>query len=349
MNNEVKRIVPFDDILSALLDDNRPFPPIFLHRFSDLSPTDFTKLKTVWTQIAPHRRVSLMEDLEILAEANTLVSFDALCIFALDDSEAEVRTAALRYLWESEDEKLIPKLIDLLETDADEQARAAAASTLGKFIYLGELDEISPAVLNLVEDKLLAAASGSHSALVRRRAIESLGYSSRKEVQSLILSAYNHTDPDWQCTALFAMGRSASEEFIPAVVDQLDNPNLDIQYEAVRAAGELSASDAREPLLEMLEEDALDEDLRMAIIWSLSQIGGEDVRQKLEDLLSEAEDGEEMEFLQESLDNLFLTEGLSSFEMFDFNAQDEDDLHSVVNLEEEDPEEDNDEENHYRK
>ncbi len=99
----------------------------------------------------------------------------------------------------------------------------------------------------------------------------------------------------------------------------------------------------------MLEEDALDEDLRMAIIWSLSQIGGEDVRQKLEDLLSEAEDGEEMEFLQEALDNLFLTEGLSSFEMFDFDAQDEDDLHSVVNLEEEDPEEDGDEENHYRK
>ncbi len=347
MNKEVKRIVPFDDILSALLDDSRPFPAAFLHRFSDLTPTDFTKLKTIWGQISPQRRVSLMEDLEILAEANTLVAFDDLCVFALDDNEAGVRTAALRYLWETEDERLIPRLLNLLEQDPDEQVRAAAASTLGRFIYLGELEEIPQEALRLVEEKLLNAASNSQSPLIRRRAVESLGYSSRNEVKNLIMSAYNQDDPDWQSTALFAMGRSASEEYIPAVVDQLDNPNPDIQFEAVRAAGELSASEAREPLLEMLDESSDDEDLRMAIIWSLSQIGGEDVREKLEAMLSETEDSDELEFLEEALDNLFLTEGLSSFEMFDFDAQDEDDLHSVVNLEDEETEKDDDKDNSY--
>lgn len=347
MNKEVKRIVPFDDILSALLDNSRPFPAAFLHRFSDLPSTDFTKLKTIWGQISPQRRVSLMEDLEILAEANTLVAFDDLCVFALDDNESGVRTAALRYLWETEDEKLIPRLVDLLEQDPDEQVRAAAASTLGRFIYLGELEEIPQEALHLVEEKLLNAASNSQSPLIRRRAVESLGYSSRNEVKNLIMSAYNQDDPDWQSTALFAMGRSASEEYIRAVVDQLDNPNPDIQFEAVRAAGELSASEAREPLLKMLDESSDDADLRMAIIWSLSQIGGEDVREKLEAMLSETEDSDELEFLEEALDNLFLTEGLSSFEMFDFDAQDEDDLHSVVNLEDEETEKDDDKDNSY--
>ncbi|MEN4013511.1 MAG: HEAT repeat domain-containing protein [Chloroflexota bacterium] len=351
MSKEVKRVIPFDDILAALLDDNRSFPPAFLHRFSDLNPTDFAKLKTVWGQVSPARRVALVEDLEILAETNTLVSFDDLCVFCLDDSEPGVRIAALRYLWESEDVSLVARLIHLLENDPVDLVRAAAASTLGKFVYLGELEEIPPSVLLTIEEKLLGAASDDQPPLIRRRAIESLGYSSRKEVKHLIQSAYNHDDPQWQCTALFAMGRSANEEYIPTVVDQLDNPNLDVQFEAVRAAGELSASQAREPLLEMLAENADDGDLRMAVIWSLSQIGGEEVRETLETLLEETDDDEQVEFIQEALDNLYLTEGLSSFEMFDFDSQDEDDLRSVVNLEDksEDEEEDNSQDNHHLK
>lgn len=342
MSTTPKRIVPFDDILAALLDDSRPFPPAFLHRFSDLTPTDLIKLKTIWPQISTQRRISLMEDLEELAEVDTLVSFDDLSVFALDDEEPRVRSAALRALWEADNEKLVPKFISMMEEDPDEMVRATAASTLGKYVYLGELEEISSKTLRRVEDHLLSVAQSSELPLIRRRAIEALGYSSRPEVKPLILSAYNNADPEWLCTALFAMGRSASEEYIPAVIEQLDHPDPEVQFEAVRAAGQLSAGDARETLLEMLQGGIEDDELRMAVIWSLSEIGGEQVREVLENLLDQTEDDEEADFLQEALDNLFLTEGLASFEMFDFEAQDEDDLNSIINLEDdEDEEEDN--------
>jgi len=342
MSTTSKRIVPFDDILAALLDDSRPFPPAFLHRFSDLTPTDLIKLKTIWPQISTQRRISLMEDLEELAEVDTLVSFDDLSVFALDDEEPRVRSAALRALWEADNEKLVPKFISMMEEDPDEMVRATAASTLGKYVYLGELEEISSKTLRRVEDHLLSVAQSSELPLIRRRAIEALGYSSRPEVKPLILSAYNNADPQWLCTALFAMGRSASEEYIPAVIEQLDHPDPEVQFEAVRAAGQLSAGDARETLLEMLQAGIEDDELRMAVIWSLSEIGGEQVREVLENLLDQTEDDEEADFLQEALDNLFLTEGLASFEMFDFEAQDEDDLDSIINLEDdEDEEEDN--------
>ncbi|HAD06411.1 MAG TPA: hypothetical protein DCE76_04555 [Anaerolineaceae bacterium] len=342
MSTTPKRIVPFDDILAALLDDSRPFPPAFLHRFSDLTPTDLIKLKTIWPQISTQRRISLMEDLEELAEVDTLVSFDDLSVFALDDEEPRVRSAALRALWEADNEKLVPKFISMMEEDPDEMVRATAASTLGKYVYLGELEEISSKTLRRVEDHLLSVAQSSELPLIRRRAIEALGYSSRPEVKPLILSAYNNADPQWLCTALFAMGRSASEEYIPAVIEQLDHPDPEVQFEAVRAAGQLSAGDARETLLEMLQAGIEDDELRMAVIWSLSEIGGEQVREVLENLLDQTEDDEEADFLQEALDNLFLTEGLASFEMFDFEAQDEDDLDSIINLEDdEDEEEDN--------
>ncbi len=345
MTSSAKRIVPFDEILAALLDDSRPFPPAFLHRFSDLTPTDLIKLKTIWPQISTQRRIALMEDLEDLAEVDTLVSFDDLSIFALDDEEPRVRSAALRALWEADNEKLVPKFITMMEEDPDEMVRATAASTLGKYVYLGELEEISSKTLKRVEDHLLSIAQSSELPIIRRRAIEALGYSSRPEVKPLILAAYNNADPEWLCTALFAMGRSASEEYIPAVIEQLDHPDPEVQFEAVRAAGQLNAGDAREILLEMLQSGIEDDELRMAVIWSLSEIGGEHVRDVLENLLDQTEDDEEADFLQEALDNLFLTEGLDSFEMFDFQAQDEDDLNSIINLEEE--EEDDEEDNNF--
>ncbi len=348
MTSSTKRIVPFDDILAALLDDSRPFPPAFLHRFSDLTPTDLTKLKTIWPQISTQRRISLMEDLEDLAEIDTLVSFDDLSIFALDDVEPRVRSAALRTLWEADNEKLVPKFIAMMEEDPDEMVRATAASTLGKYVYLGELEEISSTTLKKVEDHLLSVAQSSELPIIRRRAIEALGYSSRPEVEALILAAYNNDDPEWLCTALFAMGRSANEEYIPAVIEQLDHPDPEVQFEAVRAAGQLNAGDAREILLEMLQNGIEDDELRMAVIWSLSEIGGENVREALETLLDETEDDVEADFLEEALDNLFLTEGLASFEMFDFQPQDEDDLTSVINLEDEEDNDDQEDNYHYR-
>jgi hypothetical protein len=57
-----------------------------------------------------------------------------------------------------------------------------------------------------------------------------------------------------------------------------------------------------------------------AIIWSLSQIGGEDVRTYLENLLDQLEEDEEqIAFLEEALDNLAFTEDLDRFDLLAFD------------------------------
>lgn len=71
------------------------------------------------------------------------------------------------------------------------------------------------------------------------------------------------------------------------------------------------------------------------------------MREVLENLIDETEDDDEADFIQDALDNLFLTEGLASFEMFDFEPQDEDDLHLVIKLDDED--DDNDEDDYYNR
>jgi hypothetical protein len=75
----------------------------------------------------------------------------------------------------------------------------------------------------------------------------------------------------------------------------------------------------------MLEgEDA--EEVITAAIWSLSQIGGEDVDTYLETLLAQAEDDDLIAFLEEALDNLAFTEDMARFDLLAIDPDEVDDL-----------------------
>ncbi len=324
-NNPSK--VSFAKILEALQDTGAPFSPIYLHRFSDLAPEDLASFKDAWPKVPTARRQALLEDLEELAESDTLLNFDDLGRFALQDSDPQVRIRAINLLWETEDKKLIPVYLRMLTEDADTEVRAAAASALGLYVYLGELEEIPEETHKQVEDSLLTAATGDEPVIVRRRALESLGYSSRPEVPPLVEAAYRKGNPDWLAAALFAMGRSANQRWRDNVMEMFDHASEQVRMEAVRAAGELSLDSARIPLLKMLrEEGEEDDDVRLTAIWALSQIGGEHVRDVLEGLLEASEDDDEAGFLENALDNLSFTEDLSQFDLFAYDPEGEDPL-----------------------
>ena len=308
--------VPFQTIVDALLDDDHPFPARYLHRFSDLPPVELKTMKKTWPQVSPHRKHTLLEDLEDLAETDTLTSFDDLARSLLADPDPEVRTRAIRLLWECEDVKLVPVFLKILNEDEDSNTRAAAANALGQFVYQGELENIPVETKKEIEDQLLAAATSAKETLVRRRALESMGYSGREEVIPLIEAALLEKDPDWQVSALFAMGRSCDERWKKQVLSQLHAPSEDIRSEAIHAAGELELSSARPALLDLLEDEE-DLEVRREIIWALSKIGGEGVRAKLDELFEIEEDDEEAEFIEEALDGLSFTEDMEQFNLLD--------------------------------
>jgi HEAT repeat protein len=216
----------------------------------------------------------------------------------------------------------VPILIDMMENDADHQVRATAASALGMFEYMGELEEIPEETHELIEDKLLAVTQSDDHPLVRRRALESLGFSSREEVADLLRESYERGNNEWLASALFAMGRSAEEKWGPAIMRMFGNDEPSVREEAVRAAGELELAAARDNLMEIATEDP-DEDVQMAAIWSLSQIGGAGVRPLLERMFEELEDEELADFIEEALENLSFTEDMASFDMFDIDVDQE--------------------------
>src|ERR1035437_6558604 len=134
---KAKKNVPFNQVISALLDNNTPFSPTYLHRFSDITPEDLAELKKVWSQVNPDRRAVVLEDLEELAESDTLVNFDDISRSVMDDTNPRARAAAIRLLWECEDTRLVPVFIRMMGHDDDLVVRASAATALGMFIYLG--------------------------------------------------------------------------------------------------------------------------------------------------------------------------------------------------------------------
>lgn len=342
-----KKAVPFNQILEALVDETQVFPAVYLHRFSDLSSADLKALKATWEKVPEGRRATLLEDLEELYDSDTLVSFDEIARIAISDAHAPVRAGALRLLWDYQGKDLIPVYRLLLENDPDEIVRALAASLLGQYVYLGELDELSGDTLRSIEDALFQTVESGETKLVRRRALESLGFSSRDEVPLLIKNAFDSGDFEWMASALLAMGRSTDESWASNVLHTLDHHEREVQLESVRAAGMLELEGARKSLLRMVKAGIDDAELRGVVAWSLSQIGGDQVEEALDQLLARAEDDEESEFIQNAIDNLDFKEGLDDFEMLDFTPAHRAEFHAGDEIEDIDEESDLDDEDRF--
>ena len=139
---------------------------------------------------------------------------------------------------------------------------------------------------------------------------------------TVIESAFNREDPEWVASALLAMGRSSDDRWEDEAVGMLLNEDPRVRLAAVEAAGELRLASARTILLKMFEDED-DDAVASAIIWSLSQVGGEDVRIYLLNLLDQAEDDELTAYLEEALENLEFTEGLEQFDLLTLDSDDD--------------------------
>ncbi len=314
---EENQETPFEQVIAELVDESQPFSPKRLRAFSDLDNASLEKLKQSWSAISINRKITLLEDLEDLTEADTLVCCDAVAKFAMQDDEPRVRCQAIHLLWDCEDTSLIPAFMELLENDPAESVRAAAASALGKFILLGELEEIPKEKSAPVVAKLLEIVQRKPEGEIQRKALESLGYSCEDIVPQLITQAMQRDDAEWTASALFAMGRTLDNRWDKTVLEHMNHLDQSIQIEAIRAAGELELSAANELLFDMLDDEDVDSELLYHIYWALSKIGGKGVRERLEQELEETVDEDLMDVLDMALENLDFTEDSEDLDLFD--------------------------------
>jgi len=316
----------FKSVLARLRDTSQPVPMASLYHLSDLGATDLAAFEAFWPELSTERRAAIVQNLQEISEANFEVSFDAVFKLALEDESPETRAVAIRALWDSEDLTLMAPFIDFMLHDPDPLVRAAAASALGRYVYLAELEEVPEAQARRVEDSLLAVIHGDDELEVRRRALEALAYADRPEVAALITQAYASDEPQMRVSAVFAMGRTADHAWAEQVQAEMKSPEPEMRFEAVRAAGEMELTDVAGELAELTEDE--DQEVREAAIWSLGQVGGEVAREKLTQLLDHAEDEDMQDFIEEAIENLQFTDEVAQFSLLEFgpDGDDGDDL-----------------------
>jgi HEAT repeat protein len=311
----------FEELLKRITDSQTSLPISSLYGFSDLTRAETQLFQEVWSLIDAERRRWIIQSLIDIAEASFEVNFTPIFRLCLSDEDEVVRSWAIEGLWEDEDLALAASLVRLLRDDPSESVRAAAATSLGRFVLLGELGKVEAAPAMMVEDALLGAIYDPYETLdVRRRAVESIAYSGQAQVRDIIEMAYCDDEERMRISAVFAMGRSADPLWREMVIAELDHPNPEMRYEAARACGELEASAALSALIGLIEADPDPEVQEMAIC-ALGRIGGKEARRVLE-ACCESEDEALSQAAEEALDELDFLGGhldLLLFEPDDWN------------------------------
>ena len=215
-------------VLQALLDNSQLFPLELLPFFSDIPPADLNEIKKTWPEITLERKLSLLEDLEDKMEADTMLSCNELAKFALNDDFPEVRSSAISLLWECDDHKLAAVFGGMLENDESDLVQTAAAAALGKFVLLGELDEIPASAAERTIKVLIKKLNSHPFKELEQELVKSLAYSSRPEIATMIEKARQDSDPSWQTAAIIAMGRSADDRWEKPILQMIrsDDPEI---------------------------------------------------------------------------------------------------------------------------
>lgn len=315
----------YEEVLRHLGQHQERLRARYLYALSGMTRAQLDEFRRVWPSFSVERRRAIVRSLAELTEHSYEVNFDAIFLLALGDEDPEVRSAAIEGLWEYENPALIEPLIYLLRTDCAYTVRAAAAAALGRFVLLGELEKLSPALSQRVEEVLRATINqATEHTEVRRRAVEAIAYSGKAYVRQIIQAAYHSDDDRMQASALFAMGRSADPYWRELLAIELDNPNPALRYEAARACGELETSQAVPRLAEMAFNDP-DREVQSAAVWALACIGGREARAALEacyasddELLSQAA-GEALDHMDMLSDDVLIP-------LYDEDTEEEDGL-----------------------
>jgi HEAT repeat protein len=249
----------------------------------------------------------------------------------LQESEPDVRIEAIEALSDCREDLAIDCLIDRVRTDADGDVRCAALLALGQYIYLGTIsdydtshpelfEEIPEGEYDRTREFLFSVYRDESRPLGERRcAVEALSFDGGEDILDAIAELYARPEKMAQMSALRAMGRSASVRWLNIVGQELYNDDLDVQIEAIEAAGEMSADSLGKDLLRLTYAD--DRDVVLSALWALGQTGWDGAFDRLDEM-SLHPDGEVREIADEAMDEWLFFNGLTS----DLDEEEEDEF-----------------------
>lgn len=247
-----------------------------LRIFSDLRDRDYAAFWAYWPQIPSEGRIRIITLMNEISEDNLELNFYTVMRWALGDDNEEVRWRAVDGLSEEEHPRIIAPLLERLSQDPSTAVRSQAALALAKFTTLlgyGELDsDIGQAMVATLQRELITNRAHVD---VYRRILEALGSVATPPINDAITSAWQSDNLQLRESALVAMGRSADEQWFPAIKSAFRHTHAAIRFEAANACAEFGDAAAQfvPQLMDLSSED--DSEVATAAINALGQIGDE--------------------------------------------------------------------------
>lgn len=301
--------------LEELRDPARPVSTAKLFNLSGLAAAEVEHLRRHWSAMTEERRLQILRRLAEVAEDSPEADFEAVFRLGLHDPEQEVRVVAIEGLWECQEHWLIEELVTLMRQDAVEEVRSTAASHLGKFALLAEMEELRPRDADRVRQALLEVIRDHRESVeVRRRAVEAVSPLSDDAINDVIREAYHSDEPRMRVSALYAMGVHCDPAWLPALLTELKSADPEMRYEAARACGELEDERAVPALVDLTQDP--DGQVRSATIEALGRIGGRRAKQVLKRLLTSS-DVAVREAAEAALEEIEIAENPVSFRFLD--------------------------------
>lgn len=300
----------FQELIEVIADPSAVLTDAPFHEASDPSPGELAEFIQVCDTLNEDRRCEVLAVMVEQAEDNLELDFTAIFRQSLKDDDDRVVQLGVEGLWELEDRWLVVELVGLLRSERGPQVRSTAAVALGRFPVLAQEGKLRAQDGELVYRVLMDFLEDDIEDLeVRRRCLEAVAPFNTEEVQDYIRWAYDGDEEDLRSSSIYAMGRTGEAEWLPTLLEELENYDPAVRYEAANACGELGMEDASLPLAELLRQDD-DSEVRMACIASLGKIGGAIARRALIDCMRDGDSAmsdvahnelENLEFLEDPM------------------------------------------------
>lgn len=158
----------------------------------------------------------------------------------LNDTNPEVRNAAVWAMWELGAKEAIPDIIKLLQ-DNDPVIRQSATIVLSNFVA----KEAIPDITKLLQDNEFR---------VRLEAVSALGNIRAKESIPEMTKLLQDDNPLVRYDAVWALSKLYAKEAIPGITRLLKDTDIKIRYAAVYALGNLNAKEAIPEIAKLLQD-----------------------------------------------------------------------------------------------
>jgi len=266
-------------ILKSIEDEEVPIASLEVGLLSDLEPSSAAIISASLSSLSLEREMQLLDHLINISEDRFDVNFDELFARKLESERPEIRELSIKGLWECNERSLISSLLDLLIKDEVDDVRIAAAIGLRKFSVLAQEGKLLDRDSTNIYHSLVTILDDDNYEMenefpieIRRRAIEALSPYDEPKVHEIILDSYHSLDEQLKASAIFSMGENGNSEWISYILEEIENPNPEIRFEAVGALGRIGDEDLIPDLAKMGNDASFE--VISQVVTALNLIGG---------------------------------------------------------------------------